>query len=235
MIRAALVIFVGALLAGCGGGDSRPVALVASSLRPALNDTGPEVRSSFESSGAIAAKIRQGVDADVVVVADPQILTELTRESLVESPTMIARNAIAVLVPRGNPLGIRALADLARPGRRVAVAAATVPLGAYTRTVLARADEEGVLDNVVSQEPDASAMVGRVAQGEVDAGLGYASDLASGRVEGFVLPEAVQVDVRYQAALVRASGRRTAAMAYLDWLVGPDGQAALRAAGFAAP
>ena len=131
------------VLAGCGA-DERPVVLVASSLRPALDERGPDVRTSFASSSAIAAQIRQGAAADVVVVADPTISSALEAEGLVESPVTVARNRIAVLVPRGNPAGIRTLADLARPGWRVAVAARGVPLGEYTATVLQRAHAQAI-------------------------------------------------------------------------------------------
>ena len=229
-----VVLAAAVALASCGGSDDRPIALIASSLRHALDGARSDVRTSFASSSAIAAQIRQGADADVVIVADPAILTDLG-PGLVGPAKLIARNAVAVLVPLGNPLGIRTLADLATPGRRVVVAAPRVPLGAYTRTVLASAHANAVRRNVVSEEPDAAGVVGKVVQGEVDAGIGYASDLAGGRVAGFVLPADVQVDVRYDAAVVTGSRRAAAAAEYVDWLVGGEGQAALGAAGFAAP
>ena len=111
-----------AILAGCGG-DERPIALIATSLRPALEDRVAGVRTSFQPSGAIAAQVRQAAEVDVVVVADPAIVAALRREGRLDPPTPVARNALAVLVPPGNPLGIRVLADLTRPGRRVVVAA----------------------------------------------------------------------------------------------------------------
>ena len=193
------------------------------------------MRTSFASSSAIAAQIRQGAAADVVVVADPVILASLAKEGLVERPATIARNAIAMLLPPGNPKKIRSLADLGRQGVRVAVAARGVPLGDYTAVVLKRAGAESILHNVVTEELEAAGVVGQVSLGEVDAGIGYASDLVSQRVEGFVLPDAVQVEARYEAAVVRASRRRAGARAYLEWLTGSEGRLALTVAGFAAP
>ncbi len=235
MIRHALaVLAMAAALTGCGG-DERPVVLVASSLRPALDGQGPDVRMAFASSGAMATQIRQGAAADVVVVADPTISSALEAEGLVESPVTVARNRIAVLVPRGNPAGIRTLADLARPGWRVAVAARGVPLGEYTATVLQRAHAQAIRRNVVTEEPDAAGVIGKVSLGEVDAAIGYASDLTSGRVAGFVLPDAIQADVRYQVAVVRSTGHRRGAQGFVAWLTGSEGRAALTGAGFTAP
>lgn len=232
--HALAVLAVGTVLTGCVG-DERPVVLVASSLRAALDGKGPDVRMAFASSGAIATQVRQGAAADAVVVADPAISAALAGEDRVEPPVTVARNRIAVLVPRGNPEGIQALADLAQPGRRVAVAADGVPLGEYTATVLRRARAQAIQRNVVTNEPDAAGVVGKVSLGEVDAGIGYASDLTSGRVAGFVLPDAIQVDVRYQAAVVRDAGHRRGAQEFVAWLTGRQGRAALTAAGFAAP
>ena len=142
---------------------------------------------------------------------------------------------MAVLVPTGNPQKITSLDQLARPGWRIVVAAERVPLGAYTRTALRRAGAEDVLRNVVTEEPEASGVVAKVTQGEVDAGIGYISDLASGRVDGFALAPDIQVDVRYDVALITTSTRRGAATAFVAWLRGPDGHGALTREGFTVP
>ena len=232
-VAAATLTAAAALAAGCGG-DARPVVLAASSLRVPL-DGAPAARASFASSGTIATQLRQGAAADVAVVADPGIARALAAEGLTEPPVTIARNAVAILVPRGNPRGVRSLRDLERPGVRVAIAAAGVPVGDYARAVLRRAGAQAVLGNVVTEEADAAGVVGKVALGEVDAGIGYASDLRAGRVAGFTLPAAVQVDVRYSAALVRSSPHPAAARAYLEWLSGAEGRRAFADAGFLAP
>jgi molybdate transport system substrate-binding protein len=224
----------GALLAGCGGDDSRPVVLAASSVRAPL-DAAPAARASFSSSGTIATQLRQGAPADVAVLADAGLARDLAGEGLIDTPVAIARNAVAVLVPKGNPRGIRSASDLERAGVRVAIGAQGVPVGDYARTALHRAGADGALGHVVTEEPDAAGVVGKVALGEVDAGLGYASDLRGGRVDGFVLPAAVQPDVVYSAAIVRSARHPDAARAYLAWLAGPDGRRAFTEAGFLSP
>ena len=59
--------------------------------------------------------------------------------------------------------------------------------------------------------------------------------MASGRVAGFVLPDEVQVDVRYEAAVVQDTRHRRGAEEFVAWLTGPQGRAALTGAGFIAP
>jgi len=230
----ATVVAAAALVAGCGGGDDRPVVLAASSVRAPL-DAAPAARASFAASGTIATQLRQGAAADVAVLADAVLAGELAREGLIDEPVAIARNAVAVLVPKGNPKGIRSAGDLDRAGVRVAIGAKGVPVGDYARTALRRAGADGALGNVVTEEPDAAGVVGKVALGEVDAGLGYASDLRAGRVDGFVLPAGAQPDIVYSAATVRSARHPDAARAYLAWLAGPRGRRAFADAGFLSP
>ena len=90
------------------------------------------------------------------------------------------------IVPRTNPARIGGLQDLARKGTKIVLAAEAVPVGKYSRDVLARlAGAEGypkdydrrVLANVVSQEENVKSVVAKVQLGEADAGIVYQSDV----------------------------------------------------------
>ncbi len=233
-VAAALALTLAGAGASCGGGEA-PVVLAASSLRAALDGTGPQARVSFAASGTIATQVRQGAAADVVVLADTRIMDALTGDGLVEGRVGVAGNGLAVLVPAGGAAGVTDVEELSRRGLRLAVAAPGVPLGIFTREALRRLGAQGVLANVVTEEPDAAGVLGKVALGQVDAGIGYVSDLRSGRVDGFALPDAAQPDIRYEAAIVRGAPRPGRARQYLEWLTGAQGAAALHAAGFTEP
>ena len=77
MRRLALVLLV-AVLAGCGGGSSKPALTVsaAASLKQAFTRYGTQFRDaqarfSFAGSDALAAQIEQGVKPDVYAAANP--------------------------------------------------------------------------------------------------------------------------------------------------------------------
>jgi molybdate transport system substrate-binding protein len=93
------------------------------------------------------------------------------------------------------------------------------------------------LDNVVSNEDDVKGVVGKVTLGEADAGFVYATDaaVAGDDVQVIELPEGAQPPIEYQIAVVSASDNKDAAQAFVDEVLGPDGQAALEAAGFVVP
>ena len=55
------------------------------------------------------------------------------------APALFAGNRLAIAVAAGNPKQVAALADLARPGLVVVLAAPTVPAGRYAVDSLAKA------------------------------------------------------------------------------------------------
>ena len=85
------------------------------------------------------------------------------------------------------------LDDLAKPGVTIAMGAESVPVGSYTRKVLDGLPAEqrkAILANVRSNEPDVAGVVGKVAQGAVDAGFVYVTDVEAtgGELKAIELP-----------------------------------------------
>ena len=244
--NAAVGLALALTLLGCGGGNSdRPTLTVfgASSLTEALGKygdsfAGARVRSSFAGSDQLAAQIRQGAKADVFASADTGYPAELHREGLVGKPVVFARNRLVVVVPQGS--SIRSLADLAQPGTKVVIGDPSVPVGEYTREVLGRlpdGEREAILANVRSEEPEVTAVLAKVANGAADAGFVYITDAktVAGEVRTVPVPDGLQPDVAYAAAVVSGSDEPELARSYLRGLLHGQGAADLRAAGFLPP
>jgi molybdate transport system substrate-binding protein len=135
---------------------------------------------------------------------------------------------------------VGSLADAARPGVKIAIGAPSVPIGAYTRQVLARlgpATARAVQANVRSEEPDVAGIVGKLTQGAADAGFVYMTDVraSGGRLRAIPLPPRAQPRVVYAAAVVRGTSHRAAARAFVRGLLSGAGRRALLAAGFEPP
>jgi molybdate transport system substrate-binding protein len=241
-----------AVAAACGGSSSggddaaKPALTVsaAASLKSALTEyagafPSADVRLSFAGSDALAAQIEQGAKPDVFAAANTKLPDALFRKGLVERPRVFAANRLVLAVPAGSEK-VRSLADLARAGTTLAIGSASVPIGAYTRTVLARlpADRSrAVLARVRSEEPDVSGIVGKLTQGAVDAGFVYVSDVRAtdGKLRAVELPAALQPDVAYGVAVVKGSRHAAQARRFVDGLVSGRGQQELRRAGFEPP
>lgn len=229
----------GAAVSGCSARDAgaRPslTVLAAASLTEAFREAAArydaaDVRLSFGGSQALAAQVEQGVPADVVATADEPTMARLRSAGLVDTPRPLAANRLVIVVPRGNPRGIAAASDLARPGLAVVLAAPQVPAGRYTALALARA---GVRVTPRSLEESVRGVTTKVGLGEADAGIAYASDVAADAAHLAAVPLPQAPLARYLVATTRASRQPAAARDLVDFLTSAAGRRLLAARGFA--
>ena len=198
-------------------------------------DRGP--RYSFAGSDQLAAQIQQGIPADVFAAASPKYPDQLYAKGLVEKPIVFARNRLVVIVPRANPANIRSVFDLKKPGVKLVIGDASVPVGSYTRTVLANMGLTSVLSNVVSQETDVRSVLVKVVLGEADAGFVYRTDALTvpGKVRTITIPAWAQPKQSYEIAVLKSTSNRSAAVLFVNKVMSKRGQTVLRKAGFLAP
>jgi molybdate transport system substrate-binding protein len=230
------------VLAGCGGGSGggsgQLKVSAASSLKVAFPKYDAKPAYSFAGSDELAAQIKGGAKPDVFASANTSLPDDLYKAGLVEKPVVFASNRLVIAVPTGSAK-IRAIADLAKPGVKIAAGSATVPIGSYTREVLGRlpaAQAKAIEANIASNEPDVSGIVGKLTQGAVDAGFVYVTDAAGsgGKLTAIELPQKLQPKVDYAAAVVKGAKNVAAARAFVSGLLGQKGVGALTAAGFKA-
>jgi molybdate transport system substrate-binding protein len=230
----ALAAMLAALVAGCGGSEDEQLdVFAASSLRDVASQVDAAPRYTFAGSDELAAQIRDGAQADVFLSASGTPMQDLRTAGLVEAPFVFASNRLVVVTPEDNPAGLETFRDLARPGVKLVLGGEGVPIGDYAREALATGGLEDALENVVSLEQDVKGVLGKVALGEADAGIVYTTDVraAAEDVRELAIPDELQPDVRYYAAVVTAGDTERAAE-FVERLTGDDGADALRAAGF---
>lgn len=221
---AVLALALALPLAGCGGGGHELEVSAASSLKQAFTSYDPHERYSFAGSDQLAAQIRAGAKPDVYAAANTALPRALYRAHLVQRPVVFARNRL-VLATRSAR--IRSLADAARPGVELAIGSPTVPAGSYALEALAQLPQaRRILANVRSREPDVAGIVGKVAQGAVDAGFVYVTDAKAAKLRAIPLPDA---DATYAVAVVKPSA---AARRFVAGLLHGAGRRALLRAGF---
>ncbi len=238
--------------AGCGGGgggsgrSAKPQLTVsaAASLKGAFTTYGQqfggaEARFSFAGSDELAAQIRKGVRPDVFAAANTKLPDQLYHEGKVTKPVVFAGNRLVLAVPAESSK-ISTLRDLTRSGAKLAVGAESVPVGSYTRDVLARlpaGESKAILANVRSNEPDVKGVIGKLTQGAADAGFVYATDVVAteGKVRTIELPRSLQPRVKYGIAAVKGAKQPKAAKAFIDGLLSGAGLKAMTDAGFESP
>lgn len=245
MGRALAAACLVALAVACGGqtpGHEQLNVFAAASLTGAFEEMsdayaqrhpGVVVRLNLASSSQLAGQIHQGAPADVFASADERQMAAVA-DLLSGRPQTFARNRLEIAVELGNPLGISGLADLGNPQVKVVLAGEEAPAGRYAAEALGKA---GAQVTPVSREVDVRAVVTKVALGEADAGLVYATDIAaaSGRVEGVWIPEPQNVTATYPIAALADAPNPGAAQAFVEFARSREGQVILARHGFLSP
>ncbi len=214
---------------------------------------------NLASSSTLYAQIVAGTPADVFMSADSSLLAKLNQQSLLYNGKYwnFTTNILVVILPPDNPQHITSLSDLTKPGIRIAVAAWSVPVGAYTNTTLttitktwgnnASAQYQGpqwqnyrlnVVKNIITYETNDEQVVEKVRLGVVDAGFAYLTDAVyygqsnSSRLQFVQIPAAVNVKAQYGIGVLKNSTHTELAMKYLNFWISNDGQNLLTKYGF---
>jgi molybdate transport system substrate-binding protein len=195
---------------------------------------GSSVTFSFAASSELAGQLREGAPADVFASADAANMSKAVDADAIDGEsTTFATNRPIVVVAAGNPEGIEAVADLARPELLVVVCAPQVPCGSYATEVLDAAEVDLTPD---SYEENVRAVVTKVALGEADAGIAYQTDAASDdRIESVPLPDGIDVVAEYPMAVTAEARNPVGGSAFVEFVLGQRGQTILSQHGFGAP
>jgi molybdate transport system substrate-binding protein len=196
---------------------------------------GAKVTFNYGGSSGLATQINQGAPADVFASAAPANMKTVTDAGNGDgTPTTFVKNQLVIAVPKGNPKKITGLADLTKPGMKVALCAAQVPCGAAATKALTTA---GVKLTPVTLEQDVKAALSKVKLGEVDAALVYRTDAkaATAGVDGIEFPESAGAINDYPIIVLKSAANKAGARAFVAYVESAKGKAVLNAAGFQAP
>ncbi len=244
---------------GTGFSSSDPssqelTVFAAASLTGAFEEIGQEfgsaypgvhVRFNFAGSQILSTQLEQGALADVFASADQKNMDRLLTDHLVlmDKARQFTTNSLVVILPPGNPGRVTSLPDLGRPGLKLVLADASVPVGNYARQVLTKMSQDAsygsdfnsrVLANVVSNETDVKQVVTKIELGEADAGIVYTSDaVAAPELLSLSIPAQFNVTASYPIAVLANAPNMVVAKVFVDYVCSQAGQAILARWGFA--
>ncbi len=246
-----MLVAVAGCQASTGGARTELAIFAASSLtdafealEPDFERTHPGVDVTVATAGSqiLRLQIERAAPADVYASANAVHIQALVEAGLVTQAEVFARNELVVVVPRDNPAGIEALADLPR-ATRIVLGTPEVPAGRYARQLLdAAASVYGpdfpsrVLANVVSQESNVRLVRAKVVLGEADAAIVYRSDtVTSEPLHTIEIPAALHPAIALHIGVVARSSQPELARQLIGSIRSPPGQRILSAHGFGAP
>jgi molybdate transport system substrate-binding protein len=240
-------LVLGVLAAACGSGgtssgaENAVLVSAASSLTDAFTaiaaafeaaNPGVDVVLNYGGSSVLREQIIAGAPADVFASADAPNMSLVVAAGEAEDPQVFATNRMEIAVPAENPGDVTGLGDFADEDLLIGLCAAGVPCGDFARVVLDRA---GVAVAVDSNEPNVRALLTKIGSGELDAGIVYATDIAStGDVAGIAIPAGDNVSASYPIATTSGGANPDGAAAFVAFVLSVDGQSILARHGFGA-
>lgn len=217
-------------LAACTPASDEPTVFAAASLNAVLPEIEPNANYSFDGSAGLVDQLAGGAPADVFASADQRNMERAVAAGLIDGePRLFATNHLVLVVPKGNPAGVTGF-DASLDGVKLVVCAEEVPCGAATQRLAAAND---VVLQPVSEETKVTDVLGKIASGEGDAGLVYATDAAGAGadVETIEIPESAQHVNEYWIVAVK-DGDADKAAAFIELVTGAEGQELLAGYGF---
>lgn len=237
-----LLLLILLLLTSC---QSKPdeteiVVFAASSLTDSFNELAATFEAehqntavvlNFAGSSQLATQILEGAPADVFASANEQQMSLIEDAGFVEGSSHIfATNRLVLITPEDNPSDIQQVPDLARSNTRFVTAVPGVPIREYTETLLAEFSEyDAIISNIVSEEPNVRQVVLKVALGEADAAIVYATDVTADVANQL---RAIPLDAPTIPAYYIASLNDND---FTDFVLSDKGQAILQKWGFDGP
>jgi len=198
---------------------------------------GVTVELTFAGSQQLAAQIGQGAPCDVFASADERNLAKA--DPIPGSVHTFAYNHLVMIGSQQNG-AVKDLVAFAN-ANRIVVAAAPVPVGGYTRKMIAAATPAlgtGWADNlkshIVSEEQDVRAVLTKVELGEADEGIVYATDAAEAGKKVFTtpIPAKFQPEISYPVGVEKDSDRVALAKEFMAYLLSHPAQQELAQRGF---
>ena len=222
------------------------VVFAAASMTETLNqiketyekDHNVTLTFNFDSSGTLKTQIQEGADCDLFIsagqkqmnqldiTADKEVNTDGLDFVASDSRVNLLENKVVLVVPEGNPKGIKGFDDLAAKladgSVLMAMGNSDVPVGQYTQKILAyyKLDETALANaGTITYGTNVKEVTTQVSEGSVDCGIVYCTDAFSA---GLTVIDGASKDmcgqVIYPAAVMKNAKHADAAKAFLEYL-----------------
>ncbi len=194
---------------------------------------GTTITFNFAASSALATQIQGGAAADVFASADGSNMQKVvTTGQVTTDPTDFTANLLTIVVKKGNPKGVKKLADLANVGI-VSLSAPAVPCGKYATQMFTQ-DGITIPADKTTLGQDVKATLAAVSPGDADAGIVYVTDAksAASTVTQVKIPASLNVLAIYPIAALAGTQNAALANAWVSYVLSPAGQKTLASFGF---
>ena len=232
ILTLALIILVSTPgLQGCGGEETKTLRLFCGAgIRPPVDEiiklfkdeTGIEVKPTYAGGGALLTQIQLNRQGDLYMPGDEEFISRAEGKGLISEKRDVAYFVPVILVQKGNPKGIKSIADLAKPGVRIAMGdPKACAVGGVTEKILKRAGiEDQVKRNVVYTGVTVQELGNAVKLKTVDAAIVWdaTAKFYPDSTEAIRIPEEQNVIARIPIGILSFSKHKKEAEKFLDFI-----------------
>ena len=227
-----LLILLGFACLFIGCSSEELVIFGAMSLTDALTEVSQrfgavrnvKVYCNFAGSSTLQRQIEKGAPADVFISASPKQIDALQGEGLLyeDSRRVILSNRLVLVAPVSSSLSMTDAGMLAQDEiRRIAIGEPnSVPAGIYGREALTHLGVWTTVQPKLIPSADVRSTLAYVESGEVDVGIVYQTDAGLSKKVRIIyqFPDSSHSPIVYPAAVLRNTGHKVLAQAFLDYL-----------------
>lgn len=209
-----------------------------------------KITYNFDSSGTLLKQIVAGADCDLFISAAQKQMNQLDSSKgedvnpdkndfvLQGTRVNLLENKVALAVPDNNPKGIEKFDDLTTDKLSLlAIGNSDVPVGAYTLEILEylkKPVDELEKEGKITYGSNVKEVTTQVKEGTVDAGIIYATDAASAKLQVVDLAtKDMCKQVIYPAAVLKITKNEAEAKKFLDYLQTAEAMKVFESVGFA--
>jgi molybdate transport system substrate-binding protein len=221
------------------------LAFVAASTKDAVQEIGAaffeqqkvKVKINADDSGKLALQITQEAPADVFLSANEKWVEVVKAQGFANEDKLLLANSLVLVVPKGNPAGVKEPKDLIKGDvRAIAIAGPTVPAGIYARQALKKLGlwDRLEADKKVVSGDNVRVTLTYVERREAEAGVVYSTDAKiTEKVEvAYTFDPNTHDPIRYPLVLLKEGQRHPPACAFYEFLQGKEAREVFRKYGF---
>ena len=208
----------GAIVVYCAAGLRPPVEACAKA-------SGRVVQLTYGGSQTLLANAELSRQGDLYVTADESYMKTARSKGLVAESLPLARMHPVLAVLKGNPRGIRAVADLLRPGLKLVQSnPEATASGKLVKEALEKSGRwADVKSRTVAFKPTVNDVANDLKLGAADAGFVWDATVRQyPELEAVAVPELAGLTAEISAGVLRSSARPAAALRFARWLASSD-------------
>jgi molybdate transport system substrate-binding protein len=198
-----------------------------------------KVEVTYGGGGEVLSQMTLAKSGDLYIAPEQGFMEKAIEKQAIDPDTVnsVAYMIPVIAVPQGNPGNIQTLADLARPGIKLAVTRPeTTLLGKYAPEIFAKAGlTEEISRNIVTEAARPDNLLTMLVMGQVDAGIlwhFYAAQNADKIENIYLLPGQLTGIGEIQIAVTTYCRDKDKAGGFVDFITSSEGKAVFEQLGY---